>query len=363
MKRQQHFHSRPTVYFYHTQDIQHILWRMHDGEFPPHFLYGAAKLSKLGIDVVWHESRLGLSRWRMMLRNTWKVLTSREHFDAVYATHYRGIEPLIMLRAIGLYRKPIIVWHHQPVVKPRQRWREWLGRVFYRGMDRLIFFSQSLADTALRSPKVKNERVVVGHWGADLDFYDRIKAETVSKGESCGFISTGKELRDMPTLVNAFGQTDEPLRIIVSERMGNIDYREVFSHLDIKPNIHVEYGGGLKPYEISKSVATAQCVVICCQKAKYTVGLTTLVEALALGKPIITTRNSTFPIDVDKQHCGISVAVGDEEGWVTAIKYIASHPDEARRMGMNARRIALDSYNDDICAEQVAGLIRDVIHK
>ncbi len=33
------------VYFYHTQDIQYILRRMDDGEFPPHYLYGASKLA------------------------------------------------------------------------------------------------------------------------------------------------------------------------------------------------------------------------------------------------------------------------------------------------------------------------------
>ena len=75
------------VYFYHTQDIQYILKRMGEGEFPPHYLYGAAKLERHGIGVVWHKAKLGLPRWRMMLRNAWQVLTCKEQFDAVYATH------------------------------------------------------------------------------------------------------------------------------------------------------------------------------------------------------------------------------------------------------------------------------------
>ena len=98
------------VYFYHTQDIQYILRRMDDGEFPPHYLYGASKLGAHGIDVVWHQARVGLPRWRMMLRNTWCILTCKEQIDAVYAIHYRGIEPLVLLRALRLFRKPIVVW-------------------------------------------------------------------------------------------------------------------------------------------------------------------------------------------------------------------------------------------------------------
>ena len=98
------------VYFYHTQDIQYILKRMGEGEFPPHYLYGAAKLERHGIGVVWHKAKLGLPRWRMMLRNAWQVLTCKEHFDAVYATHYRGLELIVLLRALRLFRKPVVIW-------------------------------------------------------------------------------------------------------------------------------------------------------------------------------------------------------------------------------------------------------------
>lgn len=349
------------IYFYHTQDIQHILRRMQDGEFPPHFLYGAAKLGREGIDVVWHESRIDLPRWQLMLRNTWKILRCREKFDAVYATHYRGIEPLVLLRALGLYRKPIVVWHHQPVITPRQWWRECLGRLFYRGFDRMIFFSRALVETSLKSPKARKERVIEGHWGADLDFYDRVKAKAQAEGGAIGFVSSGKELCDMPTLVEAFGRTGETLEIILSRRAGDIDYEKIFSQLNPKPNIHVNFYDKLAPYEISLRVAQARCVVICRQKSKYTVGLTTLVEALALGKPIITTRNATFPFDVEKEHCGIAVDYNDVEGWQHAIEFIASHPDEAARMGMNSRRLALERYNDEACARQVAEIIKGAI--
>ena len=40
------------VYFYHTQDIQYILRRMADGEFPSHYLYGATRLPDHGIELV-----------------------------------------------------------------------------------------------------------------------------------------------------------------------------------------------------------------------------------------------------------------------------------------------------------------------
>ena len=105
------------VYFYHTQDIQYILKQIKQDAFPPHFLYGATKFEGHNVQVVWHKSKLGLSRFRMILRTTWHILTCSEHFDAVYATHYQGLELIVFLRALKLFRKPLIVWHHQPIIE------------------------------------------------------------------------------------------------------------------------------------------------------------------------------------------------------------------------------------------------------
>ena len=349
------------VYFYHTQDIQYILRRMGDGEFPPHYLYGAAKLADHGIGVVWHKARVGLPRWRMMLRNTWLILTCREQFDAVYATHYRGIEPLVLLRALGLYRKPIVVWHHQPVVRSAKRWREWLGRLFYRGFDRLFFFSQKLIDDSLATGKVSPERVLLGHWGADLDFYDRVLA--ASGGGKGGFVSTGKEMRDMPTLVKAFNATGAQLDIYVSRKAGDVSYESVFGGLRLRPNVRLKFVERLIPYELSLIVARAECVAICCMETKYTVGLTTVVEALAMGLPMICSRNPQIPVDFEREGCGISVPYGDVEGWKRAIDYMQAHPDEAQAMGQRGRKLAETTFNDSRCAAEAAEAIRAAVEE
>ncbi len=333
-----------------------ILRRLDEGEFPPHFLYGATKLGGHGISLVWHKSRLGLPRWRMMLRNAWVMLRRYREYDAVYATHYRGIEIIVFLRALRLFRKPVIVWHHQPIITPENRWREWLGRIFYKGFDRMFFFSEQLIETSLASRKADPNRMLLGHWGMDIPEWGWKEMP-----DGTLFISSGKEMRDMRTLVDAFGITGERLDILVNERNGDIDYKSLFAQLDVRPNIRIEFQTQLAPYEIARRVARAGCVCICCLPTKYTVGLTTLVEALALGKPVICSRNPQFPFSVDDEGCGISVPYGDVEAWAAAIKRIVAHPDEAAAMGRKARQLALTRYNDRICAEEVARAIRDCL--
>ena len=349
------------VYFYHTQNIQYCLSRMQQGEFPSHFLYGACHLSSSGIDVVYHRSpSKEMSRLKTALYTAWQVLTCREHIDAVYATHYKGLELLILLRAIGIFRKPIVVWHHQPIVTPKSKLREWGGRLFYRGMDRLIFFSQKLVDDSLHSPKANPKRMVVGHWGADLDFYDRMRNQ--EKDARFVFIATGKEQRDQHTLIEAFNRTRLPLKLYIGinpdPTVPNPNLDAVRSY---KPaaNIDVREICGLLPYEIALDVAKAQCVAICCKHTRYTAGLTTVVEALALGLPMVCSRNPQIPIDFDREGCGISVEYGDVEGWQRATSYLASHPDEARRMGERGRLIAEERFNDRQCASEVAAVLKE----
>ena len=374
------------VYFYHTQNIQYCLRRMAEGEFPSHFLYGACHLVDNGIDVVYHRSpKHELSRLKTALYTAWRVLTCREHYDALYATHYKGLELVVLLRALGLFRKPIIVWHHQPIVKSKSRLRELLGRFFYKGFDRLIFFSQKLVDDSLKAPKADPRKLVVGHWGADLAFYDKIKAElkaeqispshhlTISPSHpntstpshhltpSPSFIATGKEQRDQPTLIEAFNRTGRHLILYIGINPNpnvpnpNLEAVERCAPAD---NIDVVKICGLLPYEIAREVAKADCVVICCHRTRYTAGLTTVVEALALGLPVICSRNPQIPVDFDRLGCGISVEYGDVEGWQRAVEYIATHPDEARLMGERGRALAGQMFNDERCAKEVAEWIK-----
>lgn len=343
------------VYFYHTQDIQHILQQIEKQEFPPHFLYGATLFSKHGVDVVWHKSKLNQSRWKMMLRTTWRILTCKESFDAVYATHYRGLELIVFLRALHLFRKPVIVWHHQPIIKSPSKWREWLGKLFYKGFDELFFFSQKLVNDSCKTAKYPPQKMHLGHWGADLKFYDSIRHQTQ---RTTGFISTGKELRDMPTLIKAFNAINAPLDIYINEQNGDVNYNKVFANLTLNDNIKVHQWNRLAPYELALEVNKANCVVICCQESKYTVGLTTVVEALALGLPIICSRNPQIPIDFDKDGCGISVPYYDVENWIKAIEYITQNPTEAAAMGARGRALAEREYNNEKCAEVVTKVIK-----
>lgn len=335
------------------------MWReWRKGLFPGHLLYGATHFREHGIDMVMNRYCDTGRRWWLSLNTLWQVLTCREHYDVLYGNAFRGLEILIFLRAVGLYRKPIVVWHHQPVKKARNPLREWVARLFYRGIDRMLFFSDKLIEDSLLSSKARRDRMYVAHWGADLDYYDRLMAEESAGRDKTLFISTGKELRDMPTLVSAFNRVSARLDIYVSRSYLGNDYNDIFSRLQMNGNIRLTYIQGMAFREMSKKVNRAACVVICCQPSNYTVGLTTVVEALALGLPVICTRNPQMPMDIEREGCGIWVDAGDADGWERAVNFIAGNPAKAMEMGRRGRQLAERLYNIKRCTADIAEVIR-----
>ena len=130
----------------------------------------------------------------------------------------------------------------------------------------MFFFSQKLVNDSCKTAKYPPQKMHLGHWGADLKFYDSIRHQTQ---RSTGFISTGKELRDMPTLIKAFNATNAPLDIYINEQNGDVNYNKVFANLTLNDNIKVHQWNRLAPYELALEVNKANCVVICCQESKY----------------------------------------------------------------------------------------------
>lgn len=349
------------IYYYHTQDAEHIISEWKRGRYPSHLLYGATCFAENSIDIVMHRHRQEPNRLRRMLRVAWQVMRCREAYDVLYGTSHRGLELLIMLRAIGIYRHPICIWHHQPVVKSSSWLREHVARRYYRGIDQMFMFSDAIVKMSKQSVKAREERMHVVHWGADIDYYDRFISE--HPAVRSGFISSGMERRDMPTLISAFNKTGLPLRIFsIKSYLGN-DYEKIIGSIERRENIAVTFNDRLMIDELTAEVNRAACVVICCQPTNYTVGLTTVVEALALGLPIICSRNPQMPVDIEKEQCGLIVDYGDVEGWVRAIRFVADHPEEARKMGVRGRQLAERTFNIRQCTREMSSVIRQMTLK
>lgn len=343
------------VLFYHNIPVNYWYEEWRAKRCPGHILYGFTELNKYGVEAFGYDIPFDpyRNRFRLMWYNLKQILILYRQFDLIYAVTHRGLELVIFLRALGIIRKPIVVWHHTAVVSSSNRIRNALSSFFYKGMDKLFFFSEPLLKRSLLTHKVTKEKVALIHWGADLKFYDKLRRERSTKDY---FISTGRENRDFVTLIKAFNQIDQTCEIYTTEKIGDKDYRKILEEQlneSIADNVHLRFvNTGYS--DLAEKVNNAMGVVICSFDLPYTVGLTTLVEALALGLPVITTANKNYPIDVECEGVGLAIPFGDVQSWVKAIRFLISHPAEAKEMGEKGRLLAEKLYNLDYFAREVA---------
>lgn len=341
------------VYFYHNQNINLIYKEWKSGRYPSHFLYGATHLHKYGIDVVMHRYKEFKSSAKLAFYVAWQVFTCKEPIDLVYAASTQGMGLLMFLHAIHIFRKPIIVWQRQPITN-----YDLIAKTMYQGADRILFFSKKMADESIQSGAILPQQAEVVHWGCDLDYYDKLMFfNNEYSNNHRGFISTGKDRRDMATLVRAFSATGQPLKIYVASQAYGDNYLAILNDLRPSSNVNVTFVKGNIPAELAQKVWQSQYVVICCQESNEPIGFTTLLEAMALGLPVICTRNAVYPFDIEAEKVGIGFQFYDSVALEAAIRYITANPDDASNMGKNGRRLAETTYNLENCTKEVAAIL------
>ena len=248
-KKQAPLNTLLTIYFYHTRLTRESYEEWKEYKFPGHILYGLPLLENYGIHSVMHKCKYFSSRLKLMFYATKEILSARKNTTCSYATSFRGIEPVIFLRALGLYRKPIVIWHHTAVVTNPKPWREQISRLFYKGIDQMFLFSRKLIRTR-RNPESTVPQTETHPLGTGIFLsYDHLLAEMPDRKPE-GFISTGKENRDVDTLLQSFSATNEELDLYIAVSCGNINYKKILDRYSVPDSIHIHYTDGVIPYEL-----------------------------------------------------------------------------------------------------------------
>ena len=74
-------------------------------------------------------------------------------------------------------------------------------------------------------------------------------------------------------------------------------------------------------------------------------GVTVVLEAMAMGRPVIVSHNVYIEDFVRDGENAVFVPAGDPEALRKQIRYLLDHPDDAARMGQRAREWVLDGFS------------------
>ena len=175
------------------------------------------------------------------------------------------------------------------------------------------------------------------------------------------FISTGREQRDYQVIVSAFSKKNTPLEIYTNKTNYDTHYDYLDEVKDKYENIKIEYVERTNNSTVKLAKRTSECLCVVIpiikENINYCVGLTSLIEAMAMSKPVICTYNPYSPIDIEKE--GIGLVVDDHRTWEEAVNYIYNHREEAIKMGQRGKELAEKFFNIKKCTEQIEEAINE----
>jgi glycosyltransferase involved in cell wall biosynthesis len=185
-------------------------------------------------------------------------------------------------------------------------------------------------------------------WGPDLDFY------TVTEPGQ-GIVAAGRTHRDFATLATAATDVDYPVSVLTTPDCWTFVPEKVRHGVDA---IICEDPSAFSWSALVQRYAKAAAIAVPMYPREELCGLTSVVDALGMGRAVVVTRNRCIDIDVEREGVGMWVSPGDVDGWAKVIRYVRDNPDEIRRMGARARRLAETKYSSRIFGERLVDVFR-----
>lgn len=339
--------------FNYGKDLEYKQYK--SGFSPSHSFYGMIEIEEKGYEVK-HVSMSRKPGLKSIIDNIRLILNSKCN---ILFCSYIYIMPLLgiaLLKNIGLCRKiKIIGVSHTSFHDDYSFTNRLICKFVYRTFDRIFFHSLKNLEEGAATGLLRSDKLKLLHWGIDLRYLDQVLRSNQKNANY--YISTGREYRDFPVLISAFSQTNLDIKIYTNKTNYENNYEFLSEFKNKYPNIEIKFVTRNKETSNDLVNLTAQsfCVVIPLQEeaSYYCVGHTSIVEALALGKPIIVSANYYHPIDVEKERVGIKIKSSDPSEWIKAITYLYEHKEEAKIMGENGKRLAREKYNIEICANEI----------
>src|SRR5436190_13827152 len=153
------------------------------------------------------------------------------------------------------------------------------------------------------------------------------------------FLGTPRAHKGIDDLVEATAGLDGARLVVVGARADSASARRWAGRE------HVRVVGEIPFDDVPRFLVAADVVAVPQRATTDTVGQVPakLFDAMALGRPIVSTAVSMIPEVLDG--CGLVVTPGDPRGLATAIRRLLERPDEARELGARARRRCAERYS------------------
>ena len=341
------------------------------GETPDHLLFGINYFTNAGFDCkilpTYNSAKVPLL-YRLLkklyflqelghLEQQSYVVNNKCNYDLIYAPCSGQTEWLQYLRYRGKFDLPIVSLRHHHLANGRlDIFRNKFRRNVCHGLDASPCLSQFVANNLREKTGVQAKTI---SWGTDIDFYQ----PEVNPGED--LVVAGRTARDFSTVIRALSGSSIKAKILFLE--GHLGYDgeipknlQLLSSLEVQP-VPGKNVGWRKLRDILDIYRKARVIGIPLYKQSTLAGLTSLMDCLGTGKPVIMTRNPNLDLDIEKEGIGYWVNPGDVESWRKHLNWFNRNPKQAVKMGKRARSLAENYYNSKRFAKELMDLFERLL--
>jgi glycosyltransferase involved in cell wall biosynthesis len=314
----------------------------------------------------------------MPVAQAWLAFLRRHRYDVLLTDgEHIGI-PLAFLLMLARSRTIHVTIGHRLSSPKKRLFLRW--PILLSHIDRIVLHSTLQRDIAVRDLQIPADRLALVPYQADTSFW-----RPTAVPEERLVCSAGLEYRDYPTLFTAVAGLDAQVVI------GAASYWSRRPNTAVRatppPNVQI---GSFSYQALRDLYARAAVVVLPLEDVDNQAGITTLLEAMAMGKAVIVTH-SRGQVDVVEdrrtatrgspprlrpvsllrtlaEHDGVPldpngfyVAPSDPEALRRAIVYLLDHPEERSRLGAAARAAVERLMTVDLYAQRLGAVIEEAV--
>ena len=332
-------------------------------EVPNHLLFGTNYLRKYGHSVTNFSVSPNLKNDESFLKRSLysfvhlenlhiqkAVFRRKDDFDFIYCLSGGVSEWLYLQNSRNNFHKPILTLYHHPLPDGKfDPIRNIFRKKIYSNQKKLLSLSASTASSF--NDLINRQIIEPIQWGVDHDFYSRMAHSSETQNSSGIVLTCGRTSRDLTTFSKAIKAANVKSHIICPEK-------EVTRLVETEGLISVDatmYSTTQKDNTYKKManlIQNVRVIAIPLEKQSTLAGLTSLMDCLGFGKPVIMTKNPCIDIDIEAEGIGKWVDPYDVDGWARAIKWHFDNIEQSNCMGLKAKalgkRLSAESFGKKI---------------
>jgi len=270
--------------------------------------------------------------------------------DAVFSDgEHVGVPLALAMRAGGRRTPHLMLGHHLTTGQKRRLFR------LLRPQERI---TRILVHSRRQLELIEDELGVPGYklrfvpYFADTRFWS---PQPVA--EEALVVSAGREHRDYSTLAAACA--DLPARVFVAAGSLFSPGARYVPPVAWPDNAST---GSADHLELRTWYARASVVAVPLVPNDFQAGVTTLLEAMAMGKAVVVTATEGQRDIVEDGVTGLTVPPGDVAALREAIAQLLADPPERARLGANARELVAGQFSLDVYAGELARHLTEIGH-